>query len=262
MADMAMLVVLLSYVVFILVDIFKPARKYEEVKNWRWVGMAATLVLIPFNIILSEVIAAQLKSANVTLLDLSALPVLPAAIGGWMLMTLIAYGFHRTFHRVQFLWRWTHQLHHSAERMDIFGAFYFHPNEILVQASLSTLVLAILGFSPEQAGVLGAISLFAAILQHANINTPTWLAIFMQRPEAHAVHHARGVHAFNYSDFPLWDVLFGTFKNPKAYEAPAGFYLGSSYRVLDMLMGRDVGTPAKENSTESAPEPGLARRAA
>ena len=84
----------------------------------------------------------------------------------------------------------------------------------------------------------------------------------MQRPEAHAVHHERGVHAFNYSDFPLWDVLFGTFKNPKRHEVPAGFYLGSSYRVLDMLMGRDVGTPAKENSTESAPEPGLARRAA
>jgi sterol desaturase/sphingolipid hydroxylase (fatty acid hydroxylase superfamily) len=260
MADMAMLVVLLSYVAFILVDIFKPARKYEEVRHWRWVGIAATLVLIPFNVILSETIAARLKAANFTALDLSALPVVPTAVGGWMLMTLIAYGFHRTFHQVPLLWRWTHQLHHSAERMDIFGAFYFHPNEIAVQVALSTPLLALLGLSPEQAGVMGAIGLFAAILQHANLNTPTWLAIFMQRPEAHAVHHERGVHAFNYSDFPLWDVLFGTFKNPARHEAPAGFYLGSSYRVLDMLMGRDVGTPAKE--TESAPEPALSRRAA
>ena len=102
--------------------------------------------------------------------------------------------------------------------------------------------------------------MFCAIFQHANIKTPQWMGYVVQRPESHGVHHQRGVHAFNYADFPMWDVLFGTFKNPAQHEAPAGFYLGSSYRVLDMLIGRDVGTPAKENG--SAPQPVLTRRAA
>ena len=258
MADMAMVLVLLSYAAFILIDIFKPARKYEPVKGWRLIGLGATFVLIPLNIVLSELLAGALQGH--TLLDLSGLGEVGGAVALFLTVTFISYWVHRLFHNVHFLWRWTHQVHHSAERMDIFGAFFFHPNEILVQASMTVGATALLGVTPESAGLAGAIALFYAIFQHANVNTPKWLGYVIQRPESHGIHHQRGVHAFNYGDFPMWDVLFGTFQNPKAHEAPAGYYAGSSKRLFEMLIGRDVGTPATEIG--SAPEPELARRAA
>jgi sterol desaturase/sphingolipid hydroxylase (fatty acid hydroxylase superfamily) len=258
MADMAMVLVLLSYAAFILIDLFKPARKYEPVKGWRLIGLASTFILIPLNIVVSELAAGALKGH--TLFDSSGLGEVGGAVALFLTATFIAYWLHRLFHRVNFFWRWTHQLHHSAERMDIFGAFFFHPNEILLSSTLMASVIALLGVTPEAAGLAGAISTFYALFQHANINTPAWLGYVIQRPESHGIHHQRGVHAFNYGDFPMWDVLFGTFKNPQRHEAPAGFYLGSSKRIFSMLIGRDVGTPAME--TGSAPEPELMRRAA
>ena len=44
-------------------------------------------------------------------------------------------------HNVPFLWRWFHQMHHSAERLDIPGAVYFHPFDMLGWAFLGSLVL-------------------------------------------------------------------------------------------------------------------------
>ncbi len=40
--------------------------------------------------------------------------------------------------------------------------------------------------------------------------------------------------------YPLFDLLFGTFKNPKDFAAEQGFYDGASARVVDMLRGHDV----------------------
>jgi len=85
---------------------------------------------------------------------------------------------------------------------------------------------------------------FNAMFQHANIATPHWLGYLIQRPESHHVHHARGVHAYNYSDLPLWDMLFGTFRNPRNVEGlDCGFYKGASGRLVEMLVGKDVSQP-------------------
>ena len=62
----------------------------------------------------------------------------------------------------------------------------------------------------------------------------------MTRPESHSVHHQRGVHAFNYGDVPLFDILFGTFRNPKEFDAQVGFFDGSSRQVGKMLIGREI----------------------
>ena len=79
------------------------------------------------------------------------------------------------------------------------------------------------------------------------ISSNRGLGYLIQRPESHAIHHARGVHAHNYADLPLWDIVFGTFRNAPA-EAPRpaqGFYDGASARVWEMLTFRDVSNPAR-----------------
>jgi len=99
----------------------------------------------------------------------------------------------------------------------------------------------LLGLSPEAGAIVSAFLAFNAAFQHANIRTPRWLGYLVQRPESHGVHHGRGIHRYNYSDLPLWDMLFGTFRNPAARETPvsAGFYRGGSARLGAMLAFRE-----------------------
>jgi sterol desaturase/sphingolipid hydroxylase (fatty acid hydroxylase superfamily) len=39
----------------------------------------------------------------------------------------------------------------------------------------------------------------------------------------HRIHHQRGRHYSNCGDLPLWDMLFGTYKNPDRYDGLCGF---------------------------------------
>ena len=45
---------------------------------------------------------------------------------------------------------------------------------------------------------------------------------------------------WNYSDLPLWDIVFGTFRNPKDFAPEAGFHDGASAQIPAMLAFRDV----------------------
>lgn len=79
------------------------------------------------------------------------------------------------------------------------------------------------------------------MFQHANIRTPRWLGYLIQRPESHAVHHGRGIHRYNYADLPLWDIIFGTFRNPETATGEVGFYRGGVLEaVVDALLPRRI----------------------
>lgn len=136
-------------------------------------------------------------------------------------------------------------MHHSAESLDAFGAFYQHPLDAALFTTWSSLVFSpLLGVTLE-AGILGARFLtFNAMFQHANIRRPRWLGYLIQRPESHAIHYGREIRRYNCSDLPLWDILFGRFRNPEtAEDVESGFYDGASSRILDMLIARDVARP-------------------
>ncbi len=120
-------------------------------------------------------------------------------------------------------------MHHSAERVDVLGAFYFHPLDNLVYAVMSSALGAMLGVSAEAAALTGIVIFAMACFQHANLRTPRWIGWVVQRPEAHAIHHERGVHAFNYGNLALFDQLFGTYRNAATYgDQRAGFWDGTS----------------------------------
>lgn len=138
------------------------------------------------------------------------------------------------------LWRSFHQFQHSAERLDTYGAFWFSPMDMVGFTFVSSLALTlILGVSAEAAVLVLYLTFFLAVFQHANIRTPRWLGYFVQRPESHSRHHGRGVHRDNYSDLPVFDLIFGTFSNPSMHREN-GFFEGASNRVVDMLLWRDL----------------------
>ena len=180
-------------------------------------------------------------------MDLSHLGALPGALVGLLVYEGVLYLWHRSLHESDVLFRGLHQMHHSAERVDTFGAFYFSPLDMAGFTSTGSLSLALLvGLSPEAVTVFLFATLFLGIFQHMNVATPHWLGYLIQRPESHALHHARGVHYYNFSDLPVFDMLGGTFRNPEGFSQKAGFYDGASSRVADMLIWRDVSTDPRD----------------
>ena len=105
---------------------------------------------------------------------------------------------------------------------------------------LTSLSLTVVGLSAQAVTYFLYATTFLAVFQHTNIRTPQWLGYVVQRTESHSVHHARGVHQYNYSDLPLFDIVFGTFRNPKDFVSESGFYDGASAKVPEILLFKDI----------------------
>lgn len=231
---------------FILLDLVHRHRQYETPRYWRLRALLVTVGIFFFTGWVAGLWGQLFE--GLSLFDLSSLGAIGGAVVGVLVYEFFHYWYHRSAHESNRLWRAGHQMHHSAESLDAFGAYYLHPLDAAIFTSISSLVFfPLLGVTME-AGVLGALFItFNGMFQHANLKTPQWLGYFIQRPEMHAVHHARWVHRFNYADLPLWDIVFGTFFNPKSTAKLAmGFYPGASARIGEMLIGRDVSKALEE----------------
>lgn len=226
---------------FILERIF-PARRQPFVRGWVAKGLLFYVIFFYVAAYLPLLIDPVIEQWQ--LFNLRDLPLLAQFVIGLLVYEFFTYVWHWAMHKSNFLWKVFHQMHHSAERVDIPGANYFSIPDMIGFTSLGTLTYALcIGLQPEVVTYNLIFITFLALLQHANIKTPQWLGYIIQRPESHSVHHERGVHAFNYSDLPIFDILFGTFKNPKEFPNEAGFYLGASNRVGEMMLFKDVSEP-------------------
>ena len=238
---------------FILLDLVYRSRRYEAARYWRLRALAVTVGIFFFTGWIGELWGKFFDGAS--LFDLRGLGAIGGAVVGVLVYELFHYWYHRLAHEVNWLWRAGHQMHHSAESLDAFGAYYLHPLDAALFTSIGSLVFfPLLGLTVE-AGVLAVLFIsFNAMFQHANIRTPRWLGYLIQRPESHGIHHAAGVHRYNYADLPLWDMVFGTFRNAETgVGLRTGFYPGASGRIFDMLIGRDVSKPRAARDNFSIP---------
>jgi sterol desaturase/sphingolipid hydroxylase (fatty acid hydroxylase superfamily) len=240
--DPVSLAVLAMYGALMLWEALAPARKLPAVRGWRFRGLAAFAAYFYLSSYLPLWWGGLF--ARFQLFDLTGLGTWGGALAGLLVYELCAYTYHRSMHGSDTLWRVFHQMHHSAERLDTAGAWWFSPMDMVGWTAVGSLSLVLLvGVTPEAATVILLTVTFLAIFQHANVRTPRWLGYLVQRPESHAIHHGRGVHRYNYADLPVFDMLFGTFRNPVGYTGKSGFYEGASARVADMLLFRDVSRP-------------------
>jgi sterol desaturase/sphingolipid hydroxylase (fatty acid hydroxylase superfamily) len=233
-----------TFVVMLLLERVFPARKLPPIRGWLWKGIAFFVIGSVIGAAIPAGIAAALGSH--ALLDLRNLGTIGGAVVAFLAADLVGYFVHRVEHNVPWLWRWTHQLHHSAERLDVAGAMYFHPLDYLTFGVTTSLAVAILGVTPDAAALAGLMGFIGQTFQHLNVRTPQWIGWIIQRPEAHSLHHAKGIHAYNYGSFMLWDIVLGTFRNPRDFSDEIGFWDGASSKLGAMLIGRDVAEPAKE----------------
>lgn len=240
------LVLVGEFATFALVEALRPARPLPRVRGWKLKGVlgflltGATSSAVPL-LYMDWIRAHRLQ-------NLEWLGTLGGAALAFVVLELVLYWVHRAAHRT-LLWRAFHQVHHSAERVDSFGAAYFHPLEVMVGGFVGAVVgTMLLGVSGQAAALATLVAISISFFQHTNVKTPRWLGYFVARPEGHSIHHERGVHAKNYSRIPLIDMLFGTFENPEYFSAEAGFYPGSSGRFLEMLVGIDGSVPERDRA--------------
>jgi sterol desaturase/sphingolipid hydroxylase (fatty acid hydroxylase superfamily) len=242
--DPASLVIFALYGGILLWEALAPARRLPRVRWWRLKGLAAFFTFFFVSTYLPMLWDEHL--ARWRLLDLTHLGPVAGTLVGLLVYELGLWLWHSRMHRNDKLWRAFHQMHHSAERLDAYGAFYFSPLDMIGWSALGSVALVlVVGLSAQATTMVVVLTTWLGIFQHANVRTPRWLGYIVQRPESHTVHHARGIHAFNYSDLPIFDLLFGTFENPRTFEHETGFYEGASGRVVDMLLARDVSRPPR-----------------
>jgi sterol desaturase/sphingolipid hydroxylase (fatty acid hydroxylase superfamily) len=222
------------------VERIRPGRVFPRVPGWLLRAVLFNAAQMAVIFALGVLWEPWLKTHRPWSAD--GLGVVGGAAVGYLVITFVYYWWHRWRHEVPFLWRWVHQLHHSPQRIEVLTSFYKHPIEHVANGLLSASILYLgVGIGPHAASLVVLVTGLAELFYHWNISTPRWLGYVFQRPESHCLHHESGVHASNYSDLPLWDMLFGTFRDPgRSWSRPCGFQGGGEERVLEMLQGKDV----------------------
>jgi sterol desaturase/sphingolipid hydroxylase (fatty acid hydroxylase superfamily) len=247
------LIVLGAGLLMAAVELLRPGRNWPRVRGWWWRAVAVNGIEV------GSVFAAGLLwdrcFSQWRPWSADALGTTGGAIVGYLVITFVYYWWHRWRHEVPFFWRWFHQLHHSPQRIEVITSFYKHPLEIIANSVISSaIVYLIVGLGPGAGAGAVMLTGLAELFYHWNVKTPRWLGYIIQRPESHCVHHQEGIHHYNFSDLPLWDMLFGTFYNPRTFEDRCGFGDGET-RVAEMLGGVDV---TGVGATSAAPMPVVA----
>lgn len=161
-------------------------------------------------------------------------PLLLQACLGIVIGDFGSYWIHRLAHEMPLLWR-LHATHHSPTRLYWLNAGRFHPFDTLLEYTVSTSILIILGVTPE---VLTLRALFTAVngmFKHCNIKVKigplNWI---FGASEVHRWHHSKKMEEANANygtNIVLWDMIFGTYYFPKNKEmsADVGLFDMSSF---------------------------------
>src|SRR5215470_4643571 len=111
------------FIAFAALERVRPARPLPRVPRWRRKGALFFLLSGVWATAVPAACASAFRACRP--IDLDGLGVIGGAAVGFVAVELVAYAWHRVRH-TRLLWR-VHQMHHSAERVDVYGAMYAHP---------------------------------------------------------------------------------------------------------------------------------------
>ena len=155
---------------------------------------------------------------------LSQLPLWLQAVIFLVGSDLMMYWIHRAFHRVP-LWRY-HAVHHSSKELDWISAARFHPVNLFIGTIGVDVILLMAGISPNVMLWVGPFNMFHSAFVHANLNwTLGPFKYVLATPVFHRWHHTAievGGSTNFAGTFPLWDILFGTYRMPEG-QLPDGY---------------------------------------
>jgi sterol desaturase/sphingolipid hydroxylase (fatty acid hydroxylase superfamily) len=235
-----MVVIFSTLVIMLVAERIRPARQFPFIRGWVWIGIGVMMLFFTVASTWSLIVPGEWLREH-RLLNGERLGVAGGIAVWYVFNTFVAYWYHRFQHRFSVSWRMLHQIHHGVARVDIPSALVVHPLDVIVSTTLSALVTGfLLGLDPRAVAITGVLLFFLALFPHWNVRTPNWVGYFIQRPEEHILHHQRYVHAGNYSDWPLWDKVFGTYRRPVEGPVQIGYERSGFAEQLKMLAFVDI----------------------
>lgn len=209
-------------------EILAPRRARSIPRRGRWPANIGIVVLNTalVRLLLPTAAAGVALSAEAHgwgLFNHYAFPSWAALLGGILLLDLIIYLQHVTFHAVPALWR-LHRMHHADPDIDVTTGARFHPIEIVLSMLIKFAAIAALGATPAAVVLFEVLLNATSIFNHANVRIPLgiesilrWLIV---TPDMHRVHHSieRDETDSNFGfNLAVWDRLFGTYRaQPRA----------------------------------------------
>ena len=138
-----------------------------------------------------------------------------AWIACFVLDDLAYYVFHRSAHRVRWLWA-SHVNHHSSQHYNLSTALRQTWTGFIAFNFVFRMPLALAGFHPAMIAFCGGINLIYQFWIHTEAvgRMPRWFEAVMNTPSHHRVHHATNARYLdaNYAGvFIIWDKMFGSF---------------------------------------------------
>ena len=136
-----------------------------------------------------------------------------------LLYDLSVYWAHRANHNLSILWT-SHEVHHQSDEMNLSVPLRVGWIDNLAIYMIFFLPLAVVGFGPKLFFLTATVNITYQYLSHTalDIKFPRWFNRIIVTPEYHKLHHCRNQIYVdkNYAGmFMFYDVLFGTFAEPK-----------------------------------------------
>ena len=209
-------------VVLIAIEIVIPLRKKNINRKGRWF---ANFFITFLNIIVLGVLPLSFFSASLYaekqgwgILNFFQTPFMLTIILTLFLRGFISFFTHYLLHKIPFLWR-IHRVHHLDTEFDISTTVRFHPFEFIINLGIGIPLIIAFGLSPWVLLFYDLFDLVITLFSHSNITLPKKaeriLRYIIVTPDLHRVHHSsyQPETDSNFSAvFPVWDVIFRTFK--------------------------------------------------
>ncbi len=174
---------------------------------------------------------------------------------GWLVLDVVSYWLHRSYHAFSFFWRF-HRVHHTDTAIDLTTPFRTHPVEMLFTLGVKALVIVAIGIPLLGVITYEIIVAVMAVWAHANVKVHNklnaLLAWVFVTPEFHLKHH--GIDADSCKQnyglvLTVWDQIFGTVAMERAGEitkAGAAYQLSKSENLIGLLLS-PAKTPGSTN---------------
>ena len=219
------------FALFLLFVIFTPLERlfalHKDKKVFRR-GFTTDVCHLLFNRFLTDIASFVVIVVLAVLLTLVSSSALREAVAAqpWLLQFIQAvaianvFGYlsHRLVHKFPFLWKF-HAIHHSSEQLDWLAAARSHPFDQVFTRAFIFVPLFVLGFAKEIFGAYLFLAVLHGIFLHSNVRFKlNFLRGILATPRYHHWHHSNHPDAVNKNfagQFPILDMLFGTYYFPK-----------------------------------------------
>ncbi|MFC2128195.1 sterol desaturase family protein [Bacteroidota bacterium] len=206
--------------IFFSLEHYIAFRKVEKKKRWKanyilTLIAIVSMMLIPFTFI-SAAKLSEIKGCG--LLNLMELNWIWLAVFTLLLRGFISFFTHYLAHKIPVFWR-IHRVHHLDTEMDVSTTVRFHPFEFIINSLIGIPIVFLFGFPVWGLMLYELFDIMVTLFSHSNIKISkkidNILRYIIVTPNLHRIHHSsyQPETDSNFSAvFPIWDILFKTFK--------------------------------------------------